>query len=397
MSSELERRLKSVDLTHLNQLVRASQENRDLEISEWRYDPLNKGTAQNFGSVLGLYRLSGKAWDPVRSENISWSIILKLFGNLSGIGRNNSTASGYWKREVLAYQSGMLVDLPGALTAPRCFEITEYPNDEYWVWLEDLGNGFDVIWPLERYGLAARHLGQFNGAYLAGRSLPEASWLSRGRIQEYLDLLAPMMEELDALKTNPALRGWLNDEQIASIRRLWSKRELLLVALAKLPRCLCHHDAFRLNLMMRQREDGQEETVAIDWSYFGTGVIGEELGTFVAVSLNFIAVDATHARELDRLAFAGYISGLQDTGWRGETNLVRFGYTATVSLGHNLAHTLLLLKLLFVEIDKDDQRERIVQQAMGQSLAAWVTQWSALRNFYDDLENETVDLMKHLT
>lgn len=397
MSSEFERRLKSVDLTHLNRLVQLSQENRDLEISEWRYDALNKGTAQNFGSVLGLYRFSGKAWDLVRNENISWSIILKSFGNLSGIGSNDSTASSYWKREVLAYQSGLLVDLLGALTAPRCFEITEYPNEEYWVWLEDLGNGFDVAWPLERYGLAARHLGQFNGVYLAGRSLPEASWLSRGRIQDWLDLLAPMMEELDNLKTKPAIRGWLDDEQIDSIRRLWSKREPLLAALAKLPRCLCHHDAFRLNLMMRQRQDGQKETVAIDWAYFGTGVIGEELGTFVAVSLNFLAVDAAHAHELDRVAFAGYMSGLQDAGWRGETDLARFGYTATTSLGYNLASTLLLLKLLFVEIDNDDRREKVVQQAMGQSLAAWAAQWVALRNFYDDLENEALDLIKHLT
>jgi len=28
-------------------------------------------------------------------------------------------------------------------------------------------------WPLERYGLAARHLGQFNGRYLTGTPLPQ--------------------------------------------------------------------------------------------------------------------------------------------------------------------------------------------------------------------------------
>ena len=64
-----------------------------------------------------------------------------------------------------AVDQGMLNDLVGDLVAPRCMGIVEYPDKESWLWLEDIGESGDGVWSLERYGLAARHLGQFNGAY----------------------------------------------------------------------------------------------------------------------------------------------------------------------------------------------------------------------------------------
>ncbi len=101
MGSEFEKRLDAVDRSVLTPLVRLDQRNDGLEISTWRYEALNKGSAQNFGGSYGLYRFSGQAQD--QNENISWSVILKAFGELSGTGSNDITAYNYWKREVLAY------------------------------------------------------------------------------------------------------------------------------------------------------------------------------------------------------------------------------------------------------------------------------------------------------
>ena len=71
---------------------------------------------------------------------------------------------------------------------------TEHPNDEWRIWLEDIQET-PKTWTVERHGIAARHLGQFNGAYLTGRPLPaEQPWLYRGRAREWIEFAAPMFE-----------------------------------------------------------------------------------------------------------------------------------------------------------------------------------------------------------
>ena len=44
----------------------------------------------------------------------------------------------YWNREFHVYRSGFLDDLPGPLTAVRCWGLTEVAADESWLWLEAL-------------------------------------------------------------------------------------------------------------------------------------------------------------------------------------------------------------------------------------------------------------------
>ena len=114
---------------------------------------------------LALDRLSGTAHD---ADGIHpWSLILKGSSGAAQSGNNDPTQLMYWKREVLALQSGLLYEPPGSLSAPRCYGIVERPNDTVWLWLEDIQES-SAPWTVARYGLAAVHLGQFNGASLAG-------------------------------------------------------------------------------------------------------------------------------------------------------------------------------------------------------------------------------------
>lgn len=70
----------------------------------------------------------------------------------------------------------------------------------------------------------------------------------------------------------------------------------------------------------------------IDWAKLGPGVIGEELVALFSTSLRFVAVDLGRIAGLDALIFDGYVGGLRDAGWQGETRLARFGYAATAAL-----------------------------------------------------------------
>ena len=324
MKDTVEKRLRKVDQATLTPLVRRSLENDRAQVLNWHHQPIEGG----FGGAYGVYRFSGKA--QVGHESLAWSLILKILGPKSGSA--DPTAWNYWKREVLVYQSGLLTDLPGNLVAPRCIAIKEHPEQEFWIWLEDIIENEPKVWPLDNYGLAARHLGQFNGAYLMAKARPQYPWLSTSQFHQRLTLAKPNVSELPRLSQLPIFAGLLPSDSVQHCLALWTEREQFLSLLNQLPQTLCHHDAFRRNLMARDTEAGQTQTIAIDWAELGTGVIGTDIVSLLTGSLRFTEFNINGIAELDRLIFAGYIDGLHDVGWQGDERLIRFGYTALAAL-----------------------------------------------------------------
>jgi hypothetical protein len=231
---------------------------------------------------------------------------------------------------VLAYQTGLLNDLPGDLVAPRCVAVAEHPGREFWLWLEDVVES-EEVWPPERYGLAARHLGQFNGAYLVARSIPEVPWLSTSQLRHRLAMAEPGVAELARLSHHPLFEGLLPAGGLGRSMSIWAGRQRLAARLDQLPRPLCHHDAFRRNLIARNAQDGQAQTVAIDWDKLGTGPLGGEIAALFW-GLRFVAIDIDRIAEIEALIFAGYVDGLRDAGWEGDRRLARFGFAATAAL-----------------------------------------------------------------
>jgi hypothetical protein len=191
----------------------------------------------------GIYRLTGQARD--HGEIRPWSIVLKLC--TSQLGSAQPTDWNYWQREFLAYQSGLLDHLPAGLAAPRCYGVEQSP-EMFWLWLEDVTDVLGTRWPLARYALAARHLGQFNGAYLAGLPLPSAAWLDVGWLRNLVDQATPVITRLrERFRYRTSFR-LLPADIVTGLLRLWDERQFFLDVLDTLPQTLCHRDAFRRNL-----------------------------------------------------------------------------------------------------------------------------------------------------
>ena len=53
-----------------------------------------------------------------------------------------------WNRELLAYLSGLLDDLPGDLAAPRYLGGAEHAGRVTWLWLEEVSDDRGRAWPL---------------------------------------------------------------------------------------------------------------------------------------------------------------------------------------------------------------------------------------------------------
>jgi hypothetical protein len=299
---------------------------------EWSVAPILAGDGQG----LGVFRVSGSA--RVGGEPRPWSVILKVLPGTPG----SPTGWNYPVREALAYECGLLDDLPPGLEAPRCFGQSEH-GVQHFLWLEDLGS--DAIrWRLDDYGKAARALGRFNGAYLTGRSLPVAGWLSQQWLRSWLAEGAAAMRELPRFQRHSLVQRVYPPEVLDRLLLLWARREELLDALDRMPQVLSHNDAFRRNLFLRS-----ERLFAVDWAFLGPEPVGAELAPLVTASVAFLAVARDRWRDLEQTAAEAYLHGLQDVGWRGAPDHPRFGFAASSALRYGPGCVRLVLPALLDE------------------------------------------------
>jgi hypothetical protein len=257
-------------------VVRSVLDCPSAELSVWKEQPIDY---QVFFADRRIDRVSGKAY--CAGSERTWSVVRK---------------SGAADREVQAYAASWL-------KATGFRPATCYLADGNRIWLEDLADRYEHRWPLEGFDAAASALGRFNGAHLLA---PPADkfWLSRDWMDKHQDL--------PALARRPA------EFRVQSALRQ---------VLAALPQTICHHDAAQANLFLVG-----SEVVAIDWEGVGWGSLGADLATLVVGTMRRGDFPAERSDELDAVAFAGYVRGLAEVGWRGDPAAARLGYSAAVGL-----------------------------------------------------------------
>jgi hypothetical protein len=246
------------------------------EIIDWQREPLSGSCNPKSG---GVYRVTGSADD--QGETLSWSLVLKV---LYPAGDDTDPASPkYWKREVLAYQSGLLTAATAGVTAPRCCGIGEIAGERAWIWLEEVTDTCGPRWPLSTYGRTAYHLGRFNGAACGQPELLDVPWMSHGYLEgSWLSQFPAALDvSLSAVPDHPLVLQVCTGSSATRLLQVLADRAAFLAALDHLPQYFCHHDAWRRNLVLRHDPAGQEQTVIIDWADAGGGALGQELGAFV--------------------------------------------------------------------------------------------------------------------
>jgi hypothetical protein len=319
-------RLDTLDRATLTSLVQQALDCGPVEVLDWHWTRI---AYDMFLPGRLVARFSGQAL--VEGTGVPWSIVLKLSHRPESAV---NTPNGYWQREVFAYQSGLLAQLPGGLAAPRAFEVTTGKGADTWLWLEDVADSYGGQWPLEQYRRAAYHFGQFNGAYLVSRPLPTFSWL----VPHWPELhsepakIPPALAQIETLAVDPRVRHFFPIHITEQMPRLLRDQALFMAILDRLPQTLCHHDASQANLFARPGAGGELETVAIDWESLGHGTVGGEIATLVFGTIRRGLFRADRVADLSGAVFAGYLQGLRDMGWQDDPDLVRLGYTAAVAL-----------------------------------------------------------------
>ena len=349
--------LQALDPATLAPLVRHALSGDLITLIDWQVMPFGGGAGQC------VYRVAGRA--QTRETIASWSLIVKVTTPPPSV--EDPAGARYWKREMLAYQSGLLADLPAGLSAPRCFGVTEQPGGDSWLWLEEITDAATGRWPPERFAVVARQLGTFSAAYLTGRALPADPWLSRDWFRSKVAEAEPVIARLPAVREHPLLRPALPGDAVDRVLRVWEERAAFFAALDRLPQTFCHLDAFPRNLFVRPHGRGAVQLIAIDWEFAGVSALGAEVAPLVGGSLLFDELDVAIADEIETAIVASYLAGLRAAGWQGDEALVRLGYAAALVLHY----VFLLLEVVVVGTENEEFRqfvEHMQQRAYGAEL-----------------------------
>ena len=381
--------IKDIDRDLLTSPVLAAIGSSTAEVRRWEHEPISYINTED--ANLGVHRFRGMAED--RGEIRPWSIMLKA---VRAPLETDQHLWNYHRREIFAYQSGLLENLPGAFCAPRCLEIMEYADDVCWLWLEDVSDSVKLSWSLREYGMAARHLGRFNGAYLTGHPLPDFPWLSQNWVQGWLARYEKgCLETLDLMRQegfweHPLLKSNFPQPITDDFLRLWYRHPALLKTLSQLPQTFCHMDAYRPNLFLRRDGQGNDQTVAIDWVFAGTGGVGEEIANLLAASLFWFEYEAADVKRLDEEVFSGYVAGLREAGWEGDYQLARLGYSTACALRWGVVGLWWLFAI------NDSQEQADFETNWRRPLPELVSQWAKIAYYVLKLAEEAYVLQHKL-
>jgi hypothetical protein len=206
----------------------------------------------------------------------AFTVIKKSFRRVAG---QDPRHWRYWRRELLAYESGLLPHGPG-LTAPR--------------WL---GSDADAIYLEQAFGAAERPelAAERLAAWQTTTEPPDVPWLAGHQLVQRIEA-----SDLD----------WTAVDADPELARIWARRDDLLDVLSAVPSVLSHGDFHPGNLVAAGRD-----TVVLDWGTFGIAPVGAPLA--------HLALGAVR----DQLPF--YLKG---SGGRFAIGDVLVGYRVTLAL-----------------------------------------------------------------
>jgi Phosphotransferase enzyme family len=322
-----------------------------------------------------VYLLTGSA---IQGDHHQlWSLILKVLA---------PPADQHLPWEAYLYHSGFLASLTDGLIAPQCYGIDTLPDGSIALWLEVVRESRPSPWTGDHFNRAAQHLGAFS----AQRSSSDASLMSR-RVpcftwHDLIDEWRENLTQLHAAADHALVQRAYPAATITGLIRLWEAQDPILNALAAAPQMLCHGDAQRRNLFVRELPTAAY-TVAIDWANVSVRPIGNDIATLVHQALLYFDLDIASATASAQAVCAAFVEGLVAGGWRGTRSQVQLAFAAQVTLS-SLSQIRPFLRLAL-----NPGRHAWAEQFYGQPLDTIVERHRALGRFVIEQSHEVMNYL----
>ncbi|PZG02301.1 phosphotransferase [Micromonospora deserti] len=222
----------------------------------------------------------------------------------------------YWRREVEAYRSGLATSAYPGLAGPAALAVDERPDGTVALWLAEAtgrpgtaGDPADLGEVAARLGAGhARWLDDpqaraiITGAGDRARGGRWPGWLARDWLRDYT-LSRPVPEPVP-WEHPVAVAAWPAPLRVG-LRALWERRHAVIAATDRLPRTLCHHDVWPMNLVF-----GDAGPVLLDWACVGPGPVGEDAANLVLDTFLDGLVDVALLDEVVSTVVDRYVDGL---------------------------------------------------------------------------------------
>jgi hypothetical protein len=406
---ELARRLDQLTEAELAPVVQNALRNDQAWPLTWEFDALDwTGNP----STVGLFRLTGIAQTDGGRE-IPWTVVLKVVADTDLTGNplidqftHEPEGANDWRREALAFSSGLLTGWPGPLIPVRCFGVDEVSEDQVWIWLEAReGAGPHALWTIEQLASAAYDFGALGAQWQS--KLPDVvhyPWLVQRWLRAWVSLVrlyaVDHFLEHDGCGVGALVEPFLTKRTRRRIAGLISDADDLLSAFESLPCTLAHHDPQWSNLFAAAPEESPARTVAIDWGFIGIAPIGSDLGLHIGQNIMSWGIDQRRAAEHDQASTAAYVRGLRDFGWDGAADSIKFARATAAALN---AGTWLAMEVSWLCPEMVERFEpnaaawpiRVATE-QGISTAALLERWTAGFNYVLDLADEARQLQPHV-
>ena len=142
-------------------------------------------------------------------------------------------------------------------------------------------------------------------------------------------------------------------------------REELLRLVEGAPRTWCHLDLWVSNVIRRP----SGEFALLDWAFTGDGALGEDIGNHIPDAVFDLFWPAERQAELADSCISGYLAGLDEAGWCGDSDVVRRAVLASgVKYAWLLPHLLGRAGLESHQAYHQEADSRHLYQQRGQAL-----------------------------